>query len=73
LREVVASPGSVTMKVMKTKTALTMPAVNGNPWYRRFRAACLPFDGCSSRMLLTMTEKPRMKTPMSRKSPSATR
>jgi hypothetical protein len=72
LREDVARPGSVTKKVAKMKTALTMPACNGNPWYSRFLAACLPFDGSSSRMLPTMTEKARMKTPMSRKRPSET-
>lgn len=45
--------------------------VSGKPWYNKFLAACLPFEGSSSLMLPTMTEKARMKTPMSMKRPSA--
>ena len=47
--------------------------VKGKPWYNRFRAACLPFVGTSSLILLTMMEKARMKTPISRKRPSVMR
>jgi hypothetical protein len=46
--------------------------VKGNLWYKRFLAACLPSVGTSSLMLPTMTEKPMIKMPMSRKRPSAT-
>lgn len=38
--------------------------VKGNLWYKRFRAACLPFSGSSKRTFWTTMEKASMKTPM---------
>lgn len=56
---------------MKMKMALTIPAVNGNFWYNKFRAAWLPSVGTSSLTLPTTIEKPSIRAPIRTKRKSA--